>query len=209
MHGCKDGQPTRQGNKMDYISLIESSRAWYDHNWGDRHYHNWGHALSVVDNVHKITDTPSDELIIAAYWHDAVYVPGAGTDANERCSAAALVQSGRIYKDIGSQNVIQLAAQMIRYTKIDNHLHEGRLTGDIAILLDADLGSLAAPYELFLYTQENIILENGGTMEENKDQSAAFLKQFLKCREFIYHTDYARLNWEQAARSNIERYCKE
>jgi len=186
-----------------------AAKTWYDFNAAARPYHNWAHARDVVSNIIYIDTKASAELILAGWWHDAVYVPGAGTDANERCSAAALIQRGQIYKDVGSQSIIQLAAQMIRYTKVDNHLREDALTGDIAILLDADLGSLASTYELFLHTQENIILENGGTMAENKDQSSAFLKQFLECREFIYHTDYARSNWEQAARANIKKYSEE
>lgn len=206
---------------MNIKSLSHSAKRWYDFNLSVRKYHNWDHACRVVSNCYKLTDNnPSDALILAAWWHDAVYVPGAGSDANERCSAAALGAAAQQLNKVRQANKVLLfsdalktdvnmAQQLVQYTKVENHLHDRALTGDIAILLDADLGSLADPYADFYQTQENIVEENGGTMTEHKEKSAEFLHQFLTCRPSIYHTDYAREHWEKAARVNIARYCNE
>lgn len=195
---------------MNIDALTEAARTWYDINHADRHYHNWGHANTVAINVYKITNhAPSEELVLAAWWHDAVYVPNAGSDANERCSSAALGLTARIYQDSHTKVIVDKAMTLIKYTSIDMHLLKTSLSSgtDIARLLDADLGSLAAPYDDFVYNQDSIIQENGGTLAVNHKQSAAFLEKFLTCREFIYHTDYGREHWEKQARENIERYC--
>jgi len=194
---------------MLHIQIIDEARRYYDFNWMDRHYHNWAHALAVVGGVQVISGTPSPELMLAAYWHDAVYIPGAGSDANERCSAAALNHAVKFYKTNENAEVIEKAAQLIRCTSVDHHLTCLHINGDLGILLDADLFPLCLPYEDFVENQIKIIAENGGTYEEHKSQSAEFLKQFLECREFIYHTDLARSKWEHQARANIERYLKE
>ena len=192
---------------MNELNL--AAQAWYDINWLNRHYHNWGHALNVVKGVQVIDENASPELILAAYWHDAVYVPGAGSDANERCSAAALGQEGMRYDDPETARTIEKAKRLIIQTSVENHLTGGRISGDLGTLLDADLSTLCYPYEDFIEIQKNIIEENGGTYPRDGHLSAAFLKNFLGCREFIYHTDFARERWENQARANIERYLKE
>jgi predicted metal-dependent HD superfamily phosphohydrolase len=192
--------------------IATAAQYWYDINWKSRHYHNWGHALNVVKGVQVIDENASPELLLAAYWHDAIYIPGAGSDANERCSAAALLLTGRSLTP-DNMVVVDKAAQLILYTCIEIHLSNKRMVddlgGDLGTLLDADLFSLCLPYEDFIQNQINIIDENGGSYPRDQGKSAAFLKQFLTCREFIYHTDFARSKWEQQARANIERYCKE
>ena len=188
--------------------LSQAAKPWYLFNGENRHYHNWDHANWVALTCYEITEhMASDELILAAWWHDAVHVPHAGSDANERCSAAALLQAGR---GCSKEDfvVVDKAAQLILYTCVEIHLNERRIVGDLAVLLDADLSSLADPCDKFLETQQNIIKEMNGTWPESQPESEAFLKNFLECREFIYHTDYGREHWEAAARANIERYLK-
>lgn len=198
---------------MDLTTLLSSARPWYDFNWMVRHYHNWGHANLVGAAVYEMTDhAPSDSLVLAAFWHDAVYVPGAGEDANERCSAAALMMVAADYAiSKEDKETLVRAKSLILGTSIEWHLIDQRLTGDHAILLDADLSSLAQPYDKFVTTQISIIEEAGGTFGQHHAQSAAFLKQFLARpnRKFIYHTAYGREHWEVTARANIERYAAE
>lgn len=199
---------------MNINSLSQAARSWYDFNWMSRKYHNWGHATRVANACDLITNhNASDALLLAAWWHDAVYVPGAGSDANERCSSAALAGTVK-QTDISTfsdadKTSVNLAQDMIEYTTIENHLHHTQISGDLAILLDADLSSLADPYADFVQTQANVLEENGMTMETHKEKSAEFLHKFLTCRKFIYHTDYAREHWEKAARINIARFCNE
>jgi predicted metal-dependent HD superfamily phosphohydrolase len=173
-------------------------------------YHNWEHALNVVTTVEDMGG--SETTVLAAFWHDAIYIPGAGEDANERCSAAALMNTAIKHELRGTiewQNV-ETAADMIRKTSVRHHLTRNALTEwdyEQAILMDADLASLASPYERFKEIQDNIILENNGDVNKDRHKSVAFLQQFLTVRPHIYHTPYGREHFEQQARDNITRFA--
>jgi predicted metal-dependent HD superfamily phosphohydrolase len=190
---------------MKIEELIMASRSWYAFKGSTRFYHNWKHATRVAKATSFITNARSAELILAAWWHDAVYVPGAGSNANELCSAAALIQTARNCSD-GDMAIVNRAAELIRRTDIRTHMHDTQLIGDIAILLDADLSSLAGDYYRFGQTQAEIHKENPGATPKD---SVVFLQQLVGCREYIYHTDYAREYWEADAKNNIKRYTND
>jgi len=199
--------------------VITASSKYYLVNAILREYHNHHHACMVVQYVNLLTEyNPSNELLIAAEWHDAVYFPGAGGAANEACSAAALgIESRSINSQVEltteQKNAINNAQTLIQHTSVEVHLrcdHEAIKPGrDLAILLDADLASLAVDkYSNFLYNQECIIRENGGIVnDETYKRCAEFLVKFLQCREYIYSTEMGRQLWESKARENIKYFC--
>lgn len=198
--------------------LVRISDDYYVVNFGLRKYHSAAHASDVVSAVNELTDhNPSIALILAAQWHDAVYFPNAGSDANERCSSAALgIEARNIARGVDLsrelKDAVNQAQELIENTSVGVHLtskYEGAITGSLAILLDADLSSLAAPWEQFLQNQANIITENGGTVDDSSYRKCAeFLRSFLICRPYIYHTDAARALWEKSAVENIQRLCR-
>lgn len=194
--------------KMNLRSLHLAAERWYDFNVMQRDYHNWEHANNVVS---ALPHWAPDSVVLAAFWHDAVYVPGAQHDANENASAAALALSAREYTDRKTRDIIDEAVELIKCTTIKWHLMTSNLGIDIveeeqrAMLLDADISSLADPYDTFVQNQKSILLENGLEVNRiNLRKSAAFLNQFLKNRAYIYHTKYARDRWEEDARANIQ-----
>ena len=203
--------------------LVRISDDYYMVNAKLREYHNTLHATMVVHYVNVLTDfDPSLSLIVAAQWHDAVYFPGAGSDANERCSSTAL---GIAARDLArsaeftqeQKDAVNKAQDLIENTSVAVHLmsqHEIPLSGlaskgELAILLDADLASLASDWDKFVELQSNIIRENGGTVPDDYGNSAKFLVSFLRCRKFIYHTEKGRELWEEKAKANITRWCSE
>ena len=202
-------------------ALFDPFNSWYAHNTAKRYYHNAKHADMVSKALFEICE-PSVELVLAAIWHDAVYVPGAGSDANERCSAAALKAEFKNYERQGFIKVgldfdkeFGRVCELIIGTNVQNHLAHEMFSEDfgqdLKILLDADLYSLASDYETFVDNQRNIILENyGDPLDKNSIQmSSNFLKMFLTTRPFIYHTLEARTIWEAKARENIMKYTDE
>jgi predicted metal-dependent HD superfamily phosphohydrolase len=199
------------------IMLTAKAREYYNVNADLRLYHNFDHAGKDVANaVHTLTDNnPSLALLISAIWHDAVYFPNAGADANERCSSAALgIEARKIARSVELSKEIKdsvnKAQDLIEYTAIEYHFHRQRIGGELAVLLDADLSSLAAHYGRFVDSQHNIIRENGGEVNaENCKKSAQFLSSFLRCRKNIYHTDKARELWEASARVNIATWMEQ
>lgn len=192
----------------NYEKLLGSAATRYAVDLNLREYHNFEHAIKVLDAVLEIDPHAGQELYLAALYHDAVYVPKAGEDANERCSAAALLVDSR--EKGFSAEVLQEAADLIIKTSVAWHLHGLALDPKLRTLLDADLKSLSAPWSEFCDNQLAIIREMGATVtSETVSMSAKFLQQFLKVRNQIYRTAYAREHWEQQARQNILRFVKE
>lgn len=198
---------------IDVISaLIARAPAYYNVGRDKRLYHNWAHALDVVENIGLISGNPSVHLTLAGYWHDAVYYPGHPNNESE--SAIALMAA---FADISADHpeaseyrpIVHTTMELIEQTKITDHLTCEQVQGDLAVLLDSDLNAFQLPYEQFRTKQFDIILENGGNVVNDKAKSAQFLKQFLTARPYIFHTDVAREHWESIARKNITRWCKE
>lgn len=196
--------------------LLATAKKYYEVNAEICEYHNYAHAMQVLAAVNILADhNPSMALTLAATWHDAVYHPGAAHDSNEQCSSAALANVAiRLNKTAplpqSVKDAVNKAQDLIEYTSVKYHLHKVRIKDELAILLDADLSSLATTnYDAFVAQQGRIIRENDGSVPGGHKASAEFLVKFLACRECIYHTDKARNMWEQQARDNIQRWCRE
>lgn len=194
-------------------TLIRAARRRYNIDADIRTYHNMDHAIAVHNALFKLGN-PSMAAQLAALYHDAVYVPGAATGANEQCSAAVLrldwVLLGKEQGTGISEGCITAAMLYIQNTSVDVHLSTDRVdsTSDLAMLLDADLSALAADWSVFEQNQAHIISENDGepTNPSARKLSALFLSKLLTVRPDIYHTDAARQLWECPANSNIHKW---
>ena len=188
-----------------YDILNAAARSYYDFNEDGRPYHNWDHAVSVIRYVGSDANL---SVMLAAMWHDAIYIPRG--KANEQASSDALTYEWIKNGITEYIPILHAANKLIESTTVDNHLRKDALDpkSDLALLLDADLSSLGAPYDVFVNNQSNIILENGG--DPNKMESRVlcgnFLQAFLTCRPFIYHTDHFRDMFESHANENITKY---
>ena len=190
----------------------------------DRYYHNYSHAFEVLTALNQLTEfetTPAQML--AAIWHDAVYYPGAGSDANERCSSMALGQAAQKVNtewplSDDEKHAVNRAQDLIEQTSIDVHMQATyAMTAQLELsqLLDADLSGLAKPWDEFVDRQCAIIRENRGDPNDPKalETSAKFLSNFLskyrRQRKSIYRTARGIALWEAAATENIERWVQQ
>lgn len=73
--------------------LWDAARRWY--RLPKRHYHTLHHANDVTTALFDLVANPSPALLLAARWHDAIYVAGAWKHANEDASAAALLLTAK------------------------------------------------------------------------------------------------------------------
>lgn len=194
----------------DYEGLGLHPFLEYYHKWykiPERAYHNIEHAREVARLCYAQSESP--ELVLAAIYHYAVYIPK--SKSNEENSALALEYDAACIARSGKkvdQEVVWKACGLISQTDVSTHLTSHLIADhDAAILLDSDLGSLSLPYESFLERQASILKENNLSRFnlDNWKKTSAFLNQFLKCRRYIYHTDFAREHWETQARENIIR----
>lgn len=205
-------------NAYLFRALVDGAETHNNYMGGLKHYHNYKHAKNVVNVMGKICEASNtvftQALHLAGLYHDVIYIPGAA-GGNEHCSAAFLKSIFNVVRirdsedDFDNERVIQSACDLILQTTVENHLSASQKSGHLAILLDADLSSLGIDYSLFVMNQRDIFKENFGFTEKDLQKHKDFLKQFLNVRQFIYHTESARMMYENRARENIERYIRE
>lgn len=177
-----------------------------------RHYHTIGHATAVEKALFLMQHVPGTALVLAARWHDAVYVPGAANGVNEELSALALKNECKPrHLTLTAIALVDTACDYIRQTDIRNHLRRTRVNTEAGFLLDADLSSLAVDYKTFEQNQLSIIREQTGVTPTLSDckKSAEFLINLATVRRYIYHTDAGRAFFEDDAKRNINRWAAE
>lgn len=195
----------------EYLDLCNRAFPYYEINKQYRFYHNAAHAKTVMVNCGLFRgNTPHNPAVeLAACWHDTVYYPG--IDGNENASAIALLYAAR---DMGIEKdpMVSEAMDLIKHTKIADHMSAMRIKDpSLAILLDADLSTLAAGYITFCQKQDDILLENFVDPKDlisKRSASANFLGRLMCSRKFIYHTAEGRARCEETARDNITKYIK-
>ena len=203
----------------DNFNLLKSvAQEYYSYGAKYKSYHNWEHGTSVADTTTLILSAECPEfydvsIVLAAIWHDAVYIAGAGEAINEYASAAALTHTWNNYFIQEDPTILQRATRIIPLTSIGNHLISQNITDDLPhqILMDADLSSLSIDYEDFINNQAHIIIENNGNPDSKEDRNkcAKFLNMLATARPYIYHTTTARNWYEAKALKNIARYAEE
>ncbi len=165
-----------------------------------RRYHNATHVSWVIRHVEELAAPEPvdhlDEVIAAAFYHDAVYEPT--YPANERASARLarrdLAASG------WSQDRTDRVAAMIEATA---HGEPAALTGDTAVLVDADLAILGSdPAAYSAYVSAVRAEYRHVDDDEWRVGRAAVLRGFVD-RASIYSTATAHDRWELRARANI------
>ena len=165
-----------------------------------RRYHTASHVAWVLRHIEELAQHESiahfDEIVAAAFYHDAVYEPA--YPANERASARL---ARRDLTALGwPQQRVERVATMIEATE---HASDPDVSGDAAILLDADLAVLAGEpgaYSTYLAAVRGEFRHVDD--DEWRVGRAQVLRSFLD-RPHIFATTYGRAVWEQHARRNL------
>lgn len=167
-----------------------------------RIYHNMNHIVCMFQIAQNNNIELGIDHILAVWFHDFVYTPGAPT--NEEDSADALKD---LYKDNADipQHIIYSACDMIRDTK--KELPER--SNKSKVLIDLDLWGLG--YANAYWVNKNKIqdeflpyCENLATFREGR---LKWLHSMLE-RESIFVSDFATLKMERTARRNIQKEIK-
>jgi len=170
------------------------------HREKQRRYHTATHVAWVVRHVEELAAVEPvdhlDEVVAAAFYHDAVYEPT--HPANERASARL---ARRDLAALGwSDERVDRVAAMIEATA---HAGSSEPSGDTAILLDADLAVLGADPTAYSAYVAGVRAEYRHVDDEQwRSGRSAILGGFLD-RPAIYSTSAARDRWESRARANI------
>ncbi len=203
-----------KANLSDEVKIL-ALRVYKYYKYSKLGYHNFKHIVNVLNSISELTDGFQDseyrypELILAACYHDAIYVPK--NNQNEWLSIMAFDKEYADIEYMGSRSGVNcwLVRELILATKVDNHLSSGTsATPEVLILMDAGLASLAFYWCDFRENQISIISENRTieecVTEDHLFKCGEFLQQFAD-KDYIYRTEKGRELYETKARANIAR----
>ncbi|MFF9626306.1 hypothetical protein [Streptomyces griseosporeus] len=164
-----------------------------------RRYHTLAHLTAVLDHVDgplaAYADDP-DLVRLAAWFHDAVYLPerSENEERSARLAERALAEAGL------PERAVAEVARLVRLTVTHDPADDDR---DGQVLCDADLAVLAAPPSAYAaYTaavrEEYHFVPN----DAFRAGRAAILRQLLQLPR-LFRTPYGREHWEATARYNL------
>jgi predicted metal-dependent HD superfamily phosphohydrolase len=166
----------------------------------NRHYHNLDHiafVLQVLDELRPLAhDYPA--LQLAAWFHDAVYEPGAADNEEQ---SAALAEHTLTAMGLPPATVAQVK-QLILTTKTHHPIPGNE---DSQLLLDADLATLAADPPDYEATVQAVRREYADIPDEAFRRGRLQILQAFLQRPRLYQTDPLHARLEQRARANLQR----
>lgn len=186
-----------RGDRAGVFADLESR-----HDAPGRHYHVFAHASGVVDAVLSL-HSPGDAwapVLLAAWFHDAVYDPRVGQGMNEGASAVLATQA---LTRLGATHTVTGEVARLICLTADHSPAPGDRNG--ALLCDADLSVLAEDEDRYEAYVDGVRAEHA-----HVDDAAwctgrrAVLRSFLD-RPTIFRTLPGRQRWEPRARINISR----
>ncbi|MEU6476231.1 hypothetical protein ABZ858_04950 [Streptomyces sp. NPDC047017] len=163
-----------------------------------RHYHTLTHLTAVLDHIdvlEEYADDP-DAVRLAAWFHDAVYLPerSENEERSARLAERALPEAG-----VAARAAAEVA-RLVRLTTGHDPAGEDR---DGQVLCDADLAVLAGPPSAYAaYTaavREEYHFVPSDAFREGR---AAILRRLLAL-PLLFRTPYGQRHWEATARYNL------
>ncbi|WP_332762163.1 DUF4031 domain-containing protein [Pseudarthrobacter sp.] len=202
--------PARQRNKSLKVPLLnrwEALMPGHDalfldllDRWSEDHrrYHGCTHLLAVLEAMDLLTDPadPPRTVLLAAWFHDAVYRGIAGQDEEEsaRLAEERLTDAGLPAAEV------EEVARLVRLTS-DHRPEPG--DDDGALLCDADLSVLGGepePYARYVAAVREDYAHIGDA--DFAAGRAAVVRHLLEL-DPLFHSDRARELWLDAARRNL------
>ncbi|MFJ6917920.1 hypothetical protein ACIQUX_28725 [Streptomyces sp. NPDC101133] len=163
-----------------------------------RRYHTLAHLTAVLDHVDVLAEHADDVDVVrlAAWFHDAVYLPerSENEERSARLAERALPEAG-----VPAERTAEVA-RLVRLTVTHAPAGDDR---DGQVLCDADLAILASPPSAYAaYTaavrEEYHFVPN----EAFRAGRAAILRQLLDLPA-LFHTPHGQREWEATARHNL------
>ncbi len=169
--------------------------------WGEEHrkYHGRTHLLAVLEALDLLTEPadPPRTVLLAAWFHDAVYRGIAGQDEEE---SARLAEDRLAHAGLPAAEVDEVA-RLVRMTA-DHQPEPG--DGAAALLSDADLSVLGgepAAYARYLAAVRQDFAHIGD--DDFAAGRAAVVRQLLLL-DPLFRTPRGRALWLDAARRNLQ-----
>jgi predicted metal-dependent HD superfamily phosphohydrolase len=163
---------------------------------GGRGYHDVRHLSEVLEHIEELMDPDDparDAVLLAAWFHDAVYDGRA--DDEERSAVLA-------EKELGGRPIAAEVARLVRLTRTHRPAPDDP-PGQV--LCDADLAILAAGPERYADYVAGVRAEYAHVADPDFAAGRAAVLEDLLAKGSLFHTGVARERWERRARENVER----
>jgi predicted metal-dependent HD superfamily phosphohydrolase len=170
----------------------------------DRGYHDLRHLAEVlahVDDLMAADDPAREPVLLAAWFHDAVYD---GRDDDEERSAR-LAEETLAATQVAAGTVEEVA-RLVRLTRTHRPAdddHAGQ------VLCDADLAILAAEPDRYADYVAGVRSEHPRVSDADFAAGRAAVLRDLLAKPSLFHTPAGRARWEDRARANAEREVRE
>ncbi|WP_320777506.1 hypothetical protein [Streptomyces sp. CRN 30] len=164
-----------------------------------RRYHTLDHLVAVLDRIDVLAEYAEDVAAVrlAAWFHDAVYLPERSTneERSARLAERALPEAGV------EQARTDEVARLVRLT-VTHDPAPGDANG--AVLCDADLAILAADPEAYDRYARAVREEYAFVPDDAFRTGRADVLRHLLGLPRLFRTPYGEREWEAAARRNLE-----
>ena len=179
-----------------------------------RAYHHSGHLSQMLADLdrlyapHSHTGSTPLPLVLAAWFHDAVYEGAPGEDERRSEQLAGASLEPLIAAGLLDEEELQLVCLLIRATAThelpeSTELPAGYNPADIEFFLDADIAILAAEPAHYRRYLRGVRSEYSHFDDEAfRTGRTSFLHSVLE-RERIFLSERARELWEEPARANL------
>src|SRR4051812_45629532 len=157
-----------------------------------RGYHDLRHITEVLIRLDELGVASDPELVLAAWFHDAVYDGAPGPE--ERSAELAETELA------GSGVDVAEVARLVRLTEHHDPAPDDQ-RGEA--LCDADLAILAAPAERYAEYAAGVRREYAAYSDADFRAGRLAVLDELASREALFRTAYAREHWEPQARHNL------
>jgi predicted metal-dependent HD superfamily phosphohydrolase len=163
-----------------------------------RGYHDRLHLAEVLGHVDDLMagdDPDRDAVLLAAWFHDAVY-DGAGDDEERSARLAEEELAGQ------PSSLVSEVARLVRLTAAHRPAeddHPGM------VLCDADLAILAADDDRYAAYVGGVRAEYAHVSDPDFSAGRAAVLRDLLAKPTLFHTPTARERWEERARRNVAR----
>lgn len=173
-----------------------------------RHYHRLPHindfVAKAVQNKHLFSCF--EEALVAAWFHDVVYQPGAPDNEEKSAELFCRAAETMMTPDLNAwqRNQIEQHILRIKHLIMLTQHHEAS-TNDEKAFVDIDLSILAAPEKKYSQYESNIRKEYAQWSEsEYQSGRRSFLLKMASRPDIFLHPTL-RMNWEHKALKNINR----
>lgn len=163
----------------------------------DRGYHDTRHLAEVLERLAELSvEHPFSrtEVLLAAWFHDAVYDGSPGAEERSARWAAEALEGADADAD-----------EVVRLVRLTEHHRPAPDDANGCALADADLAVLAAEPQRYAEYAAGVRAEYAQVPDRDFALGRISVLEALVGRPWVFSTRPARDRWEHAARANVAR----